>query len=65
MSLFGFDTSDFDDIVTDMQSSSVDIFLSKDNKYFHDVEEDNEHLANPDAIDQLLNEYKVLLMLNI
>ena len=56
MSLFGFDTSDFDDIVNDIASSSVDIFLSKDNRYFYEPEEDSEHLATPDALDSLLNE---------
>ena len=55
MSLFGFDTSDFDEIVNEISSSSVDIFLSKDNKYYHEVAEDDEHLETPDAIDQLLN----------
>ena len=56
MSLFGFDTSDFDDIVNDIASSSVDIFLSKDNKYYHEVDESDDNLANPDVLDQLLNE---------
>ena len=56
MSLFGFDTSDFDDIVNDISSSSVDIFLSKDNKYFYEPEEDSVHLETPDALDSLLNE---------